>query len=453
MNQRLVKVIKNPYKVFNWLAAHHLLNWMDDKTYLKLVYRGHFGKKLNLDNPITFNEKLQWLKLYNRKPEYTIMVDKVKAKEYVANIIGEEHIIPTLGVWDDPDDIDFDKLPNQFVLKCNHNSGIGLCICKDKSKLDIEKVKEGLRKGLKENFYLMGREWPYKNVPRKILAEKYMVDSEYDKKAIGKEDLQELHDYKFFCFNGEPKVLFVSSDRTKKVCFDYYDMSLNHLDLKQGGDNYNGHIALPEHFEEMKSLAEKISANIPHVRTDFYEINNEVYFGELTFFDSSGFAKFEPENWDERLGKLIVLPPPYCGYLIEGDGFMLCIHIAEEKKECVLTDYKFFCFGGEPFMMYVSQDHAEHATTDFFDMDYNLLPIRMRDPNSENPPACPKEFEEMKQYARMLSKNIPHLRVDFYVINHHVYFGELTFYHNAGFSLVKPHEWNVKLGNLIKLKS
>lgn len=308
MNQRLVKVIKNPYKVFNWLAAHHLLNWMDDKTYLKLVYRGHFGKKLNLDNPITFNEKLQWLKLYNRKPEYTIMVDKVKAKEYVANIIGEEHIIPTLGVWDDPDDIDFDKLPDQFVLKCNHNSGIGLCICKDKSKLDIEKVKEGLRKGLKEDFYLMGREWPYKNVPRKILAEKYMVDSEYDKKAI-------------------------------------------------------------------------------------------------------------------------------------------------EKKECVLTDYKFFCFGGEPFMMYVSQDHAEHATTDFFDMDYKLLPIRMRDPNSENPPACPKEFEEMKQYARMLSKNIPHLRVDFYVINHQVYFGELTFYHNAGFSLVKPHEWNVKLGNLIKLKS
>ncbi|MEH2849186.1 ATP-grasp fold amidoligase family protein [Segatella copri] len=132
---------------------------------------------------------------------------------------------------------------------------------------------------------------------------------------------------------------------------------------------------------------------------------------------------------------------------------MLCIHIAEEKKECVLTDYKFFCFGGEPFMMYVSQDHAEHATTDFFDMDYNLLPIRMRDPNSENPPTCPKEFEEMKQYARMLSQNIPHLRVDFYVINHHVYFGELTFYHNAGFSLVKPHEWNVKLGNLIKLKS
>ena len=310
MNQRLVKVIKNPYKVFNWLAAHHLLNWMDDMTYLKLVYRGHFGKKLNLDNPITFNEKLQWLKLYNRKPEYTIMVDKVKAKEYVANIIGEEHIIPTLGVWDDPDDIDFDKLPDQFVLKCNHNSGIGLCICKDKSKLDIEKVKEGLRKGLKEDFYLMGREWPYKNVPRKILAEKYMVDSEYDKKAIGKEDLQELHDYKFFCFNGEPKVLFVSSDRTKKVCFDYYDMSLNHLDLKQGGDNYTGDIALPKHFEEMKSLAEKISANIPHVRTDFYEINNKVYFGEITFFDSSGFAKFEPENWDERLGKLIVLPPP-----------------------------------------------------------------------------------------------------------------------------------------------
>lgn len=310
MNHSIIDFVRNPYLIFNWMAAKHLMDWMDDKTFLKLRYRASFGKKLNLEHPVTFNEKLQWLKLYNRMPEYTIMVDKVKAKDYVAKLIGAEHIIPTLGVWDSPDEIDFDSLPNQFVLKCNHNSGLGMCICRDKSTLDISEVKKALWKGLKEDYYLQGREWPYKNVPRKILAEKYMVDSEFDKKAIGKEDLQELHDYKFFCFNGEPKVLFVSSDRTKKVCFDYYDMSLNHLDLKQGGDNYNGHIALPKHFEEMKSLAEKISANIPHVRTDFYEINNEVYFGELTFFDSSGFAKFEPENWDERLGKLIVLPPP-----------------------------------------------------------------------------------------------------------------------------------------------
>lgn len=274
---------------------------LTDKAYLKLLYWLHFGKKMNLNNPCTFNEKLQWLKLYNHNPLYTIMVDKVKAKDYVASIVGEEYIIPTLGVWDDPDDIDFDSLPNQFVLKCNHNSGLGMCICRDKSKLDIQKVKAELRKGLKQDYYKKWREWPYKNVPRKILAEKFMVEENclYTTK--------DLEDYKFFCFNGVPKIMFVASDRANKVCFDYYDMHLRHLNLKQGGDNYKGEVKLPQHFEEMKALAAKISKNIPHVRTDFYEINNKVYFGELIFFDSSGFARFEPEEWDEKLGELIDL--------------------------------------------------------------------------------------------------------------------------------------------------
>lgn len=378
-----------------------------DKPYLQLMYWLNMGKKLDLKNPKTFNEKLQWLKLYNHNPAYTVMVDKVKAKEYVAKLIGEEHIIPTLGVWDDPDDIDFDALPNQFVLKCNHNSGTGMCICRDKSKLDIEKVKAELRKGLKENYFMRWREWPYKNVPRKILAEKFMVDTEQNKETITKGKLEELNDYKIFCFNGEPKVLFVASDRANKVCFDYYDMDLKHLDLKQGGDNYHGEVKLPKHFEEMKELAAKISQGIPHVRTDFYEINDEVYFGE---------------------------------------------HMEKKKEEVTeLTDYKWFCFNGEPFMMYVSHDNAEHATTDFFDMNYNRLPLRMKDPNSDNPPAKPKEFEEMREYAKVLSRHIPFLRVDFYVISHKVYFGELTFFHNAGFCKVKPDKWNIKLGKLVKL--
>lgn len=301
MNQRLVKVIKNPYKVFNWLAAHHLLNWMDDKTYLKLVYRGHFGKKLNLDNPITFNEKLQWLKLYNRKPEYTIMVDKVKAKEYVANIIGEEHIIPTLGVWDDPDDIDFDKLPDQFVLKCNHNSGIGLCICKDKSKLDIEKVKEGLRKGLKEDFYLMGREWPYKNVPRKILAEKYMVD----------ESGSDLKDYKMMCFNGKVMCTYVCMNRFEEggLKINFYDRNWKRLPFERSQKPASiNDVNIPTGYSKMLELAEHLSKNIPFLRTDFYEIGGELFFGEITFYPASGLEDFSPEKWDENLGKLIVLP-------------------------------------------------------------------------------------------------------------------------------------------------
>lgn len=423
-----------------------------DKPYLQMMYWLNMGKKLDLKNPKTFNEKLQWLKLYNHNPEYTVMVDKVKAKEYVAKLIGEEHIIPTLGVWDDPDDIDFDALPNQFVLKCNHNSGTGMCICRDKSKLDIEKVKAELRKGLKENYFMRWREWPYKNVPRKILAEKFMVDTEQNVEAITKGKLEELNDYKIFCFNGEPKVLFVASDRANKVCFDYYDMNLKHLDLKQGGDNYHGEVKLPKHFEEMKELAAKISQGISHVRTDFYEINDKVYFGELTFFDSTGMAKFTPEEWDEKLGKLIVLPPPYLGYLIVSERYTITLNMEKKKEEVTeLTDYKWFCFNGEPFMMYVSHDNAEHATTDFFDMNYNRLPLRMKDPNSDNPPAKPKEFEEMREYAKVLSRHIPFLRVDFYVISHKVYFGELTFFHNAGFCKVKPDKWNIKLGKLVKL--
>ena len=269
------------------------------------MYWLHLGKKLNLKNPKTFNEKLQWLKLYNHKPEYTIMVDKVKVKEYIAKLIGEEHIIPTLGVWDNPDDIDFDALPNQFVLKCNHNSGTGMCICRDKNKLDIEKAKAKLRKGLKENYFMRWREWPYKNVPRRILAEKFMVDLKQQSEAKSRNQVEELNDYKIFCFNGEPTILFVASDRANNVCFDYYDMELNHLDLKQGGDNYHGEVKLPKHFDEMKELAAKVSKGIPHVRADFYEINDKVYFGELTFFDSSGFAKFTPEEWDSKLGSLI----------------------------------------------------------------------------------------------------------------------------------------------------
>ena len=360
-----------------------------DKPYLQLMYWLNMGKKLDLKNPKTFNEKLQWLKLYNHNPAYTVMVDKVKAKEYVAKLIGEEHIIPTLGVWDDPDDIDFDALPNQFVLKCNHNSGTGMCICRDKSKLDIEKVKAELRKGLKENYFMRWREWPYKNVPRKILAEKFMVDTEQNKETITKGKLEELNDYKIFCFNGEPKVLFVASDRANKVCFDYYDMDLKHLDLKQGGDNYHGEVKLPKHFEEMKELSER---------------------------------------------------------------YTITLNMEKKKEEVTeLTDYKWFCFNGEPFMMYVSHDNAEHATTDFFDMNYNRLPLRMKDPNSDNPPAKPKEFEEMREYAKVLSRHIPFLRVDFYVISHKVYFGELTFFHNAGFCKVKPDKWNIKLGKLVKL--
>ena len=272
-----------------------------DKQYLQMMFWLHLGRKLNLKNPKTFNEKLQWLKLYNHKPEYTIMVDKVKAKEYVAKLIGEEHIIPTLGVWDDPDDIDFDALPDQFVLKCNHNSGTGMCICRDKSKLDIEKVKAELRKGLKENYYMRWREWPYKNVPRKILAEKFMVD----------ESGTELKDYKIFCFNGEPRYCQVISDRNTDEKIDFYDMHWKRLvglvGLNDKVHNSEYAIPCPESFEDMKQMASLLAKSIPFSRIDFYEINHQAYFGEITFFPATGFGNFNPREWNVKMGDMITL--------------------------------------------------------------------------------------------------------------------------------------------------
>lgn len=187
-----------PKETYNISESYTFLHAL----YLRMRFKQRCGRSLNLAEPKTFNEKLQWLKLYNRKPEYTVMVDKYKVREYIAQMIGEEYLIPLLGVWDDPEDIDFDALPNRFVLKCNHNSGLGMCICKDKSKLDITKVKAELRKGLQQNYYLSSREWPYKDVPRKIIAEKYMEDASGD-----------LKDYKFYCFNGEMKFVMINSDR------------------------------------------------------------------------------------------------------------------------------------------------------------------------------------------------------------------------------------------------
>lgn len=272
---------------------------MPDEEYLKLRFKVRMKKELNLDEPKTFNEKLQWLKLYDRNPEYTRMVDKYEAKKYVADIIGEEYIIPTLGVWDRFEDIDFDALPNQFVLKCTHDSG-GLVIVKDKQNLDIKKAKNKIEKSLATNFYLRGREWPYKNVKPRIIAEVYMED----------EKSGELPDYKYFCFNGEAKVMFIATERSAKeeTKFDFYDMDFNHLPFTNGHPNSTKNIEKPEKFDEMKILAEKLSKGIPQLRVDFYEVNGKIYFGELTFSHWGGFVPFNPPEWDLKLGEYITLP-------------------------------------------------------------------------------------------------------------------------------------------------
>lgn len=295
-----VKFLYDPCTRFSVLNSRGFYKNVPDDKFLKMAYKARMGKTLNLEDPKTFNEKLQWLKLYDRKPIYTTMVDKFEAKKYVASIIGEEYIIPTLGVWDSVDDIDFNALPNQFVLKCNHNSGLGMYICKEKSKMDIQKVKTELRRGLAQDYYLTGREWPYKNVKRKIIAEQYMEDSK----------TSELRDYKFFCFNGIVKALYIATERQKQgeeVKFDFFDIYFKHLDLRQGHPNATICPKKPETFDKMKQLAEKLSKGFQQLRVDLYVVNGRIYFGEFTFFHLSGLIPFEPEEWDFKLGNLLDL--------------------------------------------------------------------------------------------------------------------------------------------------
>lgn len=282
---------------FSRLKISHII---PDKMFLKLYYKVIFGRKLNLQNPKTFNEKLQWLKQYDRNPEYTRLVDKYEVKKIVAEKIGEKYVIPALGIWKQFDEINFKDLPNQFVLKCTHDSG-GIVICTDKSKLNVEEVRRKLCKCMSRNFYYQTREWPYKNVKPRILAEKYIIDETYG----------ELRDYKFFCFNGEPKIMFVATERQlegEEVKFDFFDMDYNHLNIINGHPNAKTIPEKPVYFDEMKMLARVLSEGIPHVRIDFYEANGHVYFGEFTFAHFGGFVPFEPEEWDYRLGEWIVLP-------------------------------------------------------------------------------------------------------------------------------------------------
>lgn len=290
---------KVPKRAF-WLqfcAARGLTNWMSDKMFIKLSYKYNMGKKLNLENPQTYNEKLQWLKLYDRNPKYTDMVDKYKVREYVSERIGEEHLIPLLGVWDDPKDIDFSKLPDQFVLKCNHDSG-GIVICKDKSQLDIPGSVKFLQKQLRRNFFYRAREWPYKNIVRKVIAEQYMVD----------ESGYELKDYKFFCFDGVCKFAFIATDRGIDTRFDFFDKDFNHIPVKNGHENADKPLLKPATWEKMIQLAEKLSQGIPQVRVDLYDVFGQIYFGEMTFFHYGGKKPFKPEEWDYKFGEYIKLP-------------------------------------------------------------------------------------------------------------------------------------------------
>lgn len=270
-----------------------------DRIYLQIVYFKHFRRFINFNNPKTFNEKIQWLKLNYRNEEYTKLVDKYRVKQYITKLIGEEYVIPTLGVWNNVDDIDFKSLPEKFVLKCNNDSG-GIVICKNKKDFDEVKAKSFLKERLKNNGYWYGREWPYKNVKPCIIAEKYMEDS------ISKD----LKDYKFFCFNGSMEFFDIDIDRFIEHRSNYYDRNGNFLPFGKTycPPDYTKKIEMPKNLDKMIELAETISHNTVLSRIDFYEIDGQVYFGEITFYPGSGFSPFTDEKWDYKLGDMIDLP-------------------------------------------------------------------------------------------------------------------------------------------------
>lgn len=292
--------MKTPVQLVDAVCSRLYYYCCPDKIYLNKKFKEVFGRDINWKNPTTFNEKLQWLKIYDRNPLYTQLVDKYEVRKYIAEKIGKQYLIPCLGVWDRFEDINFDGLPNQFVLKCTHDSN-SVIVCKNKREFDMNLARIKLNSHLKRNFYYNAREWPYKNVKPRIIAEQYMED----------EKTHELRDYKIFAFQGVVRALFIASDRqnsNEQVKFDFFDSEFNHLDIKQGHPNSEILPERPANLQEMIRLSEEVSKDFPEVRIDFYECNGKTYFGEITFFHHSGFVAFDPNEWDLTFGNWIELP-------------------------------------------------------------------------------------------------------------------------------------------------
>ena len=270
---------------------------LPDKFFTKVKFRLEMGYWMDFNNPKTYNEKLQWLKLNDIHPEYSKLVDKIEVKGFVASRIGEKYVIPTIAQWDSVDQIEWDKLPNQFVIKASNDSG-GVVVCKNKRALDISGAIAKLKKDGKRDYSQINKEYPYKNVPHRFLAEEYMED----------ESGCELKDYKFFCFDGKVKFLFVATGRQSgDTRFDFYDSEFNHLPIINGHPNADIIPVKPKNFDKMIEIAEMLSEGIKHVRVDLYNINGSIYFGEMTFFHWSGIVPFEPFEWDEKFGNYIHL--------------------------------------------------------------------------------------------------------------------------------------------------
>lgn len=270
-----------------------------DQNYIKAYYYCKMGHRLNLTFPVTFNEKLQWLKFHDCRPEYSMMVDKYAVKDHVASKIGSKYVIPTLALYNSVSDVDFETLPDQFVLKCTHDSG-GVIICKDKVRLDQNSAIMKLQNAWGKNYYRYSMEYPYKDVPPRIIAEQFLSD-----------DRADLCDYKVHCFNGEPKLILVCKDRyaASGLTEDFFTEEWEHLGVRRPAHpNSKQPIEKPEELAELLELSRRLAEGIPFVRVDFYISQHKIYFGELTFFPASGMTPFVPESFDQLFGSWLQLP-------------------------------------------------------------------------------------------------------------------------------------------------
>lgn len=294
--------MKRIYNAIGNLLFHRFTHrLMPDKLYILTRWRKQMGYNLDLDNPRKFTEKLQYLKLYDRRNEYTTIVDKLCFKEWVTEQVGAGYTIPTIAVFKTPDEINLETLPSRFVLKCNHDSG-SVFVCTDKATFDLEKTSLFLKKRLRYNYFWNAREWPYKNIKkRRIIVEEFLENDSSDSEAF-------LVDYKFFCFNGDPQIMYISNDHSNDPHTDFFDMDFNHLQIKMKDPNAQTIPEKPAKFEEMKEIAKKLSEGIPFVRVDMYLVHNQIFVGELTFYHSGGYFAIYPEEWNQKLGNLITLP-------------------------------------------------------------------------------------------------------------------------------------------------
>jgi len=302
LKYKLIRFIDKLFWVIRMTTRYPLAFLLPDALYLKQQYGRKMGRKLNLKTPILYSEKVQWLKLYDRQPEYPALVDKYEVRKYIAQTIGEEYLIPNYGVWDDFDEIPFHALPDRFVLKCTHDCG-SVLICRDKSRLDLAQARKHFRKHLAVNCYWQRKEWVYKNIKPRIIAEELMSD----------ESGVQLKDYKIYCFNGEPKIVNIIYDRfvgeggAKEY---FYSPQWEYQPISSCGhpNNPNVKIEKPECLEQLLNLSRILSVGKIHVRVDFYIAVNKIYFGELTFYSCAGYERFDPPEWDKTFGDWMTLP-------------------------------------------------------------------------------------------------------------------------------------------------